>query len=50
MGAFLAVDDSVNIESFLKPSRRFSERERKFILVNRQALEAGYNAVMSQKK
>jgi len=51
LGAFLAVDDSVNIESVLEAFKKvFGKRKEKFIPVNRQALEAGYNAVMSQKK
>ncbi|EBU9957562.1 2-oxoacid:acceptor oxidoreductase family protein [Peptostreptococcus stomatis] len=51
LGAFLAVDDSVNIESVLEAFKKvFGKRKEKFIPVNRQALEAGYNAVMAQKK
>lgn len=51
LGAFLAVDDSVNIESVLEAFKKvFGKRKEQFIPVNRKALEAGYNAVMSQKK
>ena len=51
LGAFLAVDDSVNIESVLEAFKKvFGKRKEKFIPVNRQALEAGYKAVMDQKK
>lgn len=50
LGAFLAVDDSVNIDSVLEAFKKvFGKRKEQFIPVNRQALEAGYNAVMSQK-
>lgn len=51
LGAFLAIDNSVNIDSVLEAFKKvFGKSKEKFIPVNRQALEAGYNAVMSQKK
>ncbi|WAW14689.1 2-oxoacid:acceptor oxidoreductase family protein [Peptostreptococcus equinus] len=51
LGAFLAVDNSVDIDSVLEAFKKvFGKRKEKFIPVNRQALEAGYNAVMAQKK
>ena len=51
LGAFLAVDSSVDIESVLEAFKKvFGKRKEKFIPVNRQALQAGYDAVMDQKK
>lgn len=50
LGAFLAVDDCVNIDSVLEAFKKvFGKRKEQFIPVNRKALEAGYNSVMSQK-
>lgn len=50
LGAFLAVDDSVTIESVLEAFRNvFGPRKEKFIPVNREALERGYNSVKSQQ-
>ena len=50
LGAFLAVDDSVNIDSVLEAFKKvFGARKEKFIPVNRQALERGYNAVKEQQ-
>ena len=51
LGAFLAIDDSVNIESVLEAFKKvFGARKEKFIPVNRQALEMGYNSVKEQQK
>ena len=51
LGAFLAVDDCVSIDSVLEAFKKvFGARKEKFIPVNRQALEMGYNTVVEQKK
>lgn len=50
LGAFLAVDNSVTIDSVLEAFKKvFGARKEKFIPVNRQALEMGYNAVKAQQ-
>lgn len=49
LGAFLAVDNSVNIDSVLEAFKKvFGPRKEQFVPINRQALELGYNAVKLQ--